>query len=300
MFEEDVERFKNREIKANSIFYIKQINKNIAYDFVRKYHYLGNAKFFSVYSFGLFYKPTTELVGVATFSLPQGAQTLAGWFGLGNDTKNILELTRLCLLPCLNNTNASSFLLGGSIKKFNEMNNEARQRCKISNTPFTDNDWVCRAVITLALAQRHAGSIYQVCNFKYYGLTAQKQSFYDEVYGENARVSTSIRHGAWLMRPRKHRYAYILDKSLKCLFKEEERPKKDDLREAVPCCGGKGLVYDNRYDEWWTCPVCTGKLELVDKDGNKLSNPRILGERIKEIKKDYNNSLQKFSFSDIL
>lgn len=41
-----VEQFKNRELKAKQIFVIQEISKNDAYDFVKQYHYLGDAKFF--------------------------------------------------------------------------------------------------------------------------------------------------------------------------------------------------------------------------------------------------------------
>lgn len=111
--EEVLNAFKNREVKAKSIFDIKPITKKEAYDFVKQYHYLGEAKFFSKEAFGLFTKEDGEMVGCATFSLPQGNVALKGWFSLGNDTKDIYELSRLTVLPVLNKTNATSFLLGG-------------------------------------------------------------------------------------------------------------------------------------------------------------------------------------------
>lgn len=46
--DEDFNKFRNREIKAKQIFKIIEITKNVAYEFVRKYHYLGDAKFFCV------------------------------------------------------------------------------------------------------------------------------------------------------------------------------------------------------------------------------------------------------------
>ena len=103
--------FRNREVKAKDIFVIRLIDKPIAYDFVRRYHYLGDAKFFSKYAYGMFHG--YDLVGVATFACPQGSEALKGWFSLSNDDKSVLELTRLCMLPDLNGTNATSFLLGG-------------------------------------------------------------------------------------------------------------------------------------------------------------------------------------------
>lgn len=126
--EEDFERFKKRECKAKDIFYIKEISKPVSYEFVRKYHYLGDAKFFCAQAFGLFYKGNDELVGCATYSMPQGIAALKSWFSLDNQTKNIYELSRLCMLPSLNGTNATSFLLGGSIKELRMQNQQERER----------------------------------------------------------------------------------------------------------------------------------------------------------------------------
>lgn len=288
MVNNDFELFKERKIKASEIFYIAQIPKQSAYNFVRKYHYLGDATFFSMYQFGLFYKPTTELVGVATFSVPQGGCALAGWFNLPNDTTNIFELSRLCLLPELNNTNASSYLLGGSIKQFNKMNEDVRKTLHKEHKQMSADDYVCRAVITLADASRHVGSIYQVCNFDYYGVTDEKSDFWREDGEKNPRHGSSPQesHGVWLPRSQKHRYAYILDKSLKCLYTKEIKPSTDSLIFKKSCCHGTNIVYDKRFGEYWTCPLCTGKIELVDKDGNKLNNPRVTGVAVKEKKKE--------------
>lgn len=154
--EATIERFKSRSIKAQSVFKVVGIEKPLAYDFVRQYHYLGDTDFFCKYAYGLWC--CGELVGVAAFSNPQGTTALKGWFGLGNDDQSVLELSRLALLPSLNGCNATSFLLSHSIRLLKQIG--------------------VRAVITLADASRHIGSIYQVCNFKYYGLADDKSDFY--------------------------------------------------------------------------------------------------------------------------
>lgn len=151
-----IQQFKNREVKAKKIFTIEEITKNKAYEFISKYHYLKEALFFSKYSYGLFIND--NLVGCATFSNPQGINTMKSWFNLPNNDQSILELTRLCVLPKLNNTNSSSYLLSNSIKRLKQKN--------------------IKAVITLADSNRHVGSIYQVCNFTYYGLTDKKSDFF--------------------------------------------------------------------------------------------------------------------------
>lgn len=213
--DDQIEQFKNRQIKAKAIFKILRIDKATAYSFVRTYHYLGDARFFAKYSYGLFWG--SELVGCATYACPQGSEALKGWFGLPNSDKTIMELTRLCMLPRLNGTNATSFLLGGSIKKLKQEG--------------------IRAVITLATSDRHVGSIYQVCNFQYFGLTDQKADFWDYETQSRPRGKVKDLQGVWVNKPRKHRYAFILDKKLKCLYAEERRPSFSSKTPYI-CCGG--------------------------------------------------------------
>lgn len=244
IFDEEIEFFKHRDLKAKQVFYIKEISKPVAYEFVRQYHYLEDAKFFCEQAFGLFACSTNDLVGVATFSQPQGIAALKSWFGLTNQDKCVYELSRLCMLPILNGTNATSFLLGGSIK-------ELKRQKKI------------KAVITLADSSRHVGSIYQVCNFKYYGLTKPASDFYRDDGKVNPRGKCGAWHGVYLPRTRKHRYAYVIDPSLKVLYDEQPKPTLDDT-QIRECCNGTGRVYDKRYNEWYTCPRCTGKIERLE------------------------------------
>ncbi len=246
LFEEKLnfKNFLNGKEKAKKVFEIIKIEKLEAYDFVKKYHYLSEAKFFSKFSYGLCHKG--QIVGVATYSNPQGISSLKGWFSIGNEDQSILELSRLCLLPELNGSNASSFLLGGSIKKLKKEG--------------------VRAVITLADSSRHVGSIYQICNFKYYGLTDKKTDFYSEK-GLNPRGKTKNLQGVWLPRTRKHRYCFLLDKNLKPNYKEVERPKKQTQKNI--CCNGEGVVFDSRFRKTYACPRCNdfklnGLLNIYD------------------------------------
>lgn len=195
----DFDRFVNRLCRAKDVFRIFEINKATAYRFVAMYHYLGAAKFFSVHNYGM-YTRDLRLVGVATFSNPQGTNSMKGWFGLEVSDDSVLELSRLCMLPVLNGTNATSYLLSNSIKMMHK-------------------EYGTRAVITLADSSRHVGSIYQVCNFTYYGLSEPKNDFWSADGKKNVRRDT-IKNidGVWVPRPRKHRYAYIMDKRLKCLY----------------------------------------------------------------------------------
>lgn len=230
--------FKNRKAKAKDVFVLKPISQKWAHRFVSKYHYLGNARFLSMYNHGIFIE--NMLVGCATYGSPQGTMTLKGWFGLENSDTTVMELTRLCVVPVLNGSNATSFLLGNSIKKLKKEG--------------------IRAVITLADDSMHIGSIYQVCNFIYYGLSDPKSDFYNTEGMVNPRGETKQANGVWLPRTRKHRYAYIIDKKLKVLLKEEHKPSTD-TKTIYSCCGGSKVVVDKRFNVEYTCPKCTGKLK---------------------------------------
>ena len=230
-----INKFKRREVKAREVFCIKEISKKEAFNFIKDNHYLGDARFFSVENIGLINKVDGDLVGVASYSLPQGNVTLKGWFGLDNTEKRVLELVRLAVIPALNNSNATSFLLGNSIKILER------------------NGY--RAVITLADSSRHVGSIYQVCNFKYYGKTDFKKDFYRADGKINPRGKTKGVKGVWIDRSVKHRYAYVMDDSLEVLYREESRPKIDNI-SSVECCGGEGIVEDRRSGVYYECPKC--------------------------------------------
>lgn len=241
--------FKERGIKAKDVFRISEIPKNTAYNFVSQYHYLGKAKFFAIFSYGLFYEH--DLIGVATFSNPQGNVALKGWFGLENTDQSVLELSRLCLLPELNGTNATSYLLGNSMKMLKK-------------------DHKIRAVITLADDSRHVGSIYQVCNFKYYGLSNPKSDFFRASDGKvNPRGETKNTEGLWITRTRKHRYCYTLDKGLKCLLSEVDTKPSLDKTSTYSCCGGEGTIHDNRFNKTYTCPKCSGGMKEI-YNGNEV------------------------------
>lgn len=239
-FSDDILKFKNREIKARDLFTIREIDKSLAYSFIKEFHYLKDAKFFSKYAYGLFIKD--KLVGCSTFSNPQGISAMKSWFGLPNSDQSALELSRLCMLPILNGSNATSYLLGNSIKMLKGKD--------------------VKAVITLADDSRHIGSIYQVCNFKYYGLTNKKTDFFCADGRVNPRGKTKDVQGVWLPRTRKHRYAYLLDKNFKILLDEVESPSVKQSNEYT-CCNGTHKVYDKRFDKYYTCPKCTGDINEI-------------------------------------
>tara|TARA_R110000803_G_scaffold68439_1_gene130361 strand:- start:11 stop:778 length:768 start_codon:yes stop_codon:yes gene_type:complete len=237
--DEDVAKFKNREVKAKEVFTIKEVSKLAANNFVAKYHYLKDAVHpFPKFWVGLFI--SDELVGVAIYGLPQGISAVKSWFGVKNSNTDIIELTRLCMLPDLNGSNATSYLLGNSIK-------------------LLKNKGV-RAITSLADSVKHVGSIYQVCNFKYYGLTDKKTDFFCADGRLNPRGKTKDLKGVWLPRARKHRYCYLLDKDLKVLLTEESKPKISNTF-TTDCCNETHKVFDKRFNKHYTCPKCIGVIE---------------------------------------
>jgi hypothetical protein len=240
-----VDAFKNRKGKAKDTFVLSEIDKAVAYKFIAKYHYLKDAKFFAKYCYGIFIDRI--LVGCATFSNPQGIVAMKSWFGLENDNQEVLELSRLCMLPILNGTNATSYLLGNSLRLLKQKK--------------------VRAVITLADDSRHVGSIYQVCNFKYYGLTDKKTDFYTADGRVNPRGQTKDVKGVWLPRTQKHRYCYILDSSLICLLKEQPKPNVGMINK-YECCSQTNKVFDKRFKEWYNCPKCTNSICILEETSN--------------------------------
>lgn len=245
-----LEKFKNRRVRAKEIFYIKEIDKKTAKEIVREYHYLGNKDFMYTVAYGLFSKSDDELLGSAIFGVVGGSLALKSWFGVDNSHSNeYLELTRLVMHPKLNGCNATSFLLGNSIKSIKK--------------DYKD----IRAIISLADNSLHNGAIYQATNFKYFGLTNKKSDFIQEGHGYPPKRcgTTRDKHGVWLPRSQKHRYCFIIDDSVEIKFKEEKYPKGNGMNVKPTCCDGTHEIYDKRFNEWFTCPKCVGICEKLEK-----------------------------------
>lgn len=237
------EQFKNRQLKAKDYVYIKKISKAESQVLVKQYHYLGHKGFMFSFSYGLFLKENDELIGCAVFGRPSFPQTIKGW--LGYEDGAVCELHRLVMKSEYNGCNLTSYLLGNSLK-------------------IIKNDGY-KMVISLADASLHIGYIYQACNFKYYGMTNSKTDFYCIDGSLNPKRATKKLQGVWLPRNRKHRYAYIFDKSLDIKYKELPFPKSNE-RIKTECCNGTKEVYDNRFGVWYTCPRCCGKLKVINKE----------------------------------
>jgi len=259
-------------------YFIERIDKKHARHLVKSYHYLGGKDFLCSYAYGLIDASTFDLVGCAVFGSPNGNVTLKGWFGVENDSeeaKGIFELTRLVVKPELNGSNITSYFLSHAIKRL-------RKEVEV------------KAIISLADASRHVGYIYQACNFKYYGLSMNKKDFYmyaperEKGYILNPRQKVKDKEGVWLNRSVKHRYAIVFDKSLKVNHEEQPFPKKDKNGGIIPliCCNGNKVVKGNIGMRVYSCPVCTGVLELIEDNSLKSIETSILSTKGSESKNE--------------
>ncbi len=85
-----------------------------------------------------------------------------------------------------------------------------------------------KIILSYADSSFHKGTLYQACNFRYYGLTEPRSDFFilqaDGSYIKHNRGKVKGLLGEWRKRSRKHRYLYIIDKKINILWKEEKYP----------------------------------------------------------------------------
>jgi hypothetical protein len=199
---------------------VKTINNKASYPFLLEIHYAKRIPSIS-YCFGLFDKE--ELIGVVTYGTPASAPLRRGI--AGDDFKgHILELNRLCLK--YNRKNEASFLIGRSLRIL------PKNKIIIS---FADT------------FQKHVGTVYQACNFKYYGLSAKRTDWaikgMEHLHGQTiADMSRGQKNRSEFMREkygdnfylkprsRKHRYIIVTGKSISysvIKYKQESYPKRE-------------------------------------------------------------------------
>ena len=183
---------------------VEPISYNHAYELVNAYHYLGPKHFIGQYAFGLI--ADLQVLGAVVYSPLSVPNSATSAFGLPRGNyPDLLEMSRLVLEPDLNGKNYGSMLVGRSLKLLKQQG--------------------IKAVISYADSDRHIGAIYQACNFGYYGLSPQKSDFYFDDGRKLNRGKSKGLVGKWLPRSRKHRYIYLLDKTLIPLWKQEPYPK---------------------------------------------------------------------------
>jgi len=198
--------------RAKPSYAIKIITKKEASEILLLFHYLTSLSrgFRSGYNYGLFKEDS--LVGVIIFtgfSVPELAKSM---FNLARtDQEGFFELSRLCVHPKIQASehNIASWFVAHAIRLL-------RKTTKV------------RAILSYADSAYHRGTVYQACNFLYYGLTAKKTDFWfkqkDGTYKKHSRGPVKGRDGEWRPRTRKHRYLFVFDKSLSINWKQQNYP----------------------------------------------------------------------------
>ena len=186
-------------------YVVEPINYNHAYELVNAFHYLGKKRFIGQHCFGI--TRDLQVIGAVVYSplsVPNSAQSA---FGLPRGNYDyLLEMSRLVLEPDLNGSNVGSTLIGRSLRLLKQRG--------------------IKAVISYADSTRHVGAVYQASNFGYYGLSPQKNDFHFDDGRILMRGKSKGELGQWLPRSRKHRYVYLLDKSLEIMWEKQPYPKE--------------------------------------------------------------------------
>ena len=197
-------------------FHIKLITKNECKNILQKYHYLSNISkgFKSGYNYGLILDD--KIVGLSIFTSFPVPELVVGMLGLDrNNQQGLFELSRLCLIPEVQKSeyNITSWFLSRAIKQFKKDTN-------------------VRLILSYADSSFHNGTIYQACNFKYYGLSDNKKDFWikqdDGTYIKHSRGKTKGIQGEWRPRTQKHRFLMTFDKTLNIRWKQHNFIKTVD------------------------------------------------------------------------
>ena len=133
---------------------IKRISRSACAPFVLDIHYAKRWPSIS-HAFGLF--DGADLIGVVTYGTPPSAPLRTGIAG-PDLAPHVLELNRLCLRH--NRHNEASRLVGASLRML-----------------------PASIVVSFAdTSKGHVGTVYQACNFGYYGLSAKRTDW--KIQGE--------------------------------------------------------------------------------------------------------------------
>lgn len=201
--------------RAKLGYSIKKITKKEAAEILLSFHYLTSLSrgFRSGYNYGLFKEDV--LIGVVIFTGFSVPELVKGMFNLNRtDQQGFFELSRLCIHPNIQSFehNIASWFVARAIRLL-------RRATKV------------RAILSYADSAYHKGTVYQACNFLYYGLTAKKTDFWfkqeDGTYKKHSRGPVKGRNGEWRPRTRKHRYLMVFDKSLQINWKQQKYIKGD-------------------------------------------------------------------------
>lgn len=160
---------------------IMKINKLTAKNCYRKWHYLKDQDFISIYNFGAYFN--NQIVGAISFGPPSALETIKGIFKETNQS-NYFEIKRLAMDDACPKNSESRFIAIS---------------CKLLRKSTK-----AKAIITYADSSvNHTGIIYKASGFKYLGLTTPKKDYW--INGKiKQRGKTTNMGGVWKDRSRKH------------------------------------------------------------------------------------------------
>lgn len=199
--------------KLNNVYkYVRQITYEETKPFLLNIHYARRMPSIS-FAFGLFVDG--DLIGIVTYGVPASNSLCRGIAGEEN-TYNVLELNRLCLLPKYNGENYASYLVARSLKLL------PNHTFVVS---YADTAWT------------HVGYIYQATNFIYTGATKERTDIYAN--GGHSRHYDK-QENRRQFRSSKHRYVYLVG---------DKRTRKQMLKElrypiVTPYPKGEEVKYD--------------------------------------------------------
>ena len=139
-------------------YYVEKIENNLAQTIVIQKHYL-HRKCSASYSFGLFERKTSKLLGCIVFGTPASRFVQKGICG-EEEADNVIELTRLWIDDTVGK-NAESFLIAKGLRWLRE--NKVKQDIVVS---FSDT------------GAGHYGCVYQASNFVYTGTNHIQKDWY--------------------------------------------------------------------------------------------------------------------------
>lgn len=198
-----------------SEFRIRRGTKDECHQLLMDHHYLSTrSKGFKSGFNVVMEDPNGEIAGVCIFTGFPVPELAAGLFGLDRDDQDGLwELSRLCLLPAYQGVvaNLASYFVSRSIR-------------------LLRSSEVVRAILSYADMDFHTGTVYQACNFAYYGVTAAKSDFWvltEDGYQKHSRGPVRGLTGEWRPRSRKHRYLIVYDDRLTPRWEKQPYPKAE-------------------------------------------------------------------------
>ncbi len=173
---------------------LREIDRCLASECYKKWHYLGDTGFISTYDFGVVF--IDDLWGCISMGSPN-AKVLNGYW-TPETQEGWWEIKRLALSDNLPK-NSESRVIAVAMRLIKKMNKNVK-----GFVTYADS------------SVGHVGTIYKASGFNYLGLTAQKSDFFEAGHDKPVQRG-AVKHlqGEWRERSRKHLFIKPLDCMLK-------------------------------------------------------------------------------------